>query len=348
MAGPARGAVVIAAGADYTAAFSGLYIESFPSPDDFYDSPMNTINMLLSRLRVKQLQLVIALDEHKSLHKAAAVLSVTQSAASKALHELEVMLDAALFERSASGMIPNQYGRRVIEYARLLTTDLTQLCDDITNIKSGRSGRLAIGAIMGAIPAHVVPALDALHAELPAITVEIVEDTSARMLSQLDDGRLDLVIGRSAVSAHPARYRYLKLADEPLSVVAGYSHSTKSQGNISMRELAHCRWVTYPSKMPLRELLERELDLAGINTPVDTVSTASTFVTVALLNQGRDLVSLLPTGIAELFARHRMLRILPVVLRSPSQPFGIVTRRSSVLSPMAERFIELLQEGAGQ
>lgn len=348
MAGPARGAVVIAAGADYTAAFSGLYIESFPSPDDFYDSPMNTINMLLSRLRVKQLQLVIALDEHKSLHKAAAVLSVTQSAASKALHELEVMLDAALFERSASGMIPNQYGRRVIEYARLLTTDLTQLCDDITNIKSGRSGRLAIGAIMGAIPAHVVPALDALHAELPAITVEIVEDTSARMLSQLDDGRLDLVIGRSAVSAHPARYRYLKLADEPLSVVAGYSHSTKSQGKISMRELAHCRWVTYPSKMPLRELLERELDLAGINTPVDTVSTASTFVTVALLNQGRDLVSLLPTGIAELFARHRMLRILPVVLRSPSQPFGIVTRRSSVLSPMAERFIELLQEGAGQ
>jgi len=348
MAGPARGAVVIAAGADYTAAFSGLYIESFPSPDDFYDSPMNTINMLLSRLRVKQLQLVIALDEHKSLHKAAAVLSVTQSAASKALHELEVMLDAALFERSASGMIPNQYGRRVIEYARLLTTDLTQLCDDITNIKSGRSGRLAIGAIMGAIPAHVVPALDALHAELPAITVEIVEDTSARMLSQLDDGRLDLVIGRSAVSAHPARYRYMKLADEPLSVVAGYSHSTKSQGNISMRELAHCRWVTYPSKMPLRELLERELDLAGINTPVDTVSTASTFVTVALLNQGRDLVSLLPTGIAELFARHRMLRILPVVLRSPSQPFGIVTRRSSVLSPMAERFIELLQEGAGQ
>lgn len=339
---------MIASGADYTGAISGLYIESFPSPDDFYYSPMNTINMLLSRLRVKQLQLVIALDEHKSLHKAAAVLSVTQSAASKALHELEVMLDAELFERSASGMIPNQYGRRVIEYARLLTTDLTQLCDDITDIKSGRSGRLAIGAIMGAIPAHVVPALDALHAELPAITVEIVEDTSARMLSQLDDGRLDLVIGRSAVSAHPARYRYLKLADEPLSVVAGYSHSTKSQGKISMHELAHCRWVTYPSKMPLRELLERELDLAGIDTPVDTVSTASTFVTVALLNQGRDLVSLLPTGIAELFARHKMLRILPVVLRSPSQPFGIVTRRSSVLSPMAERFIELLQEGAGR
>lgn len=307
---------------------------------------MNTLSMLLSRLRMKQLQLVIALDEHKSLHKAAAVLVITQSAASKALHELEMMLEAPLFERSATGMIPNQYGRRVIEYARLLTTDLRLLCDDMADIKSGRKGRLAIGAIMGAIPTYVVPALDALHEEWPAVAVEIVEDTSARMLSQLDDGRLDLVIGRSVVSAHPSRYRYMKLADEPLSVVAGYKHTVKSEGKIGMRDLAHCRWVTYPSKMPLRELLERELDLAGIDKPVDTVSTASTFVTVTLLNQGRELVSLLPTDIAQLFEQHQMLRILPVSLRSPSQPFGIVTRHSSVLSPTAERFIELLQAGA--
>lgn len=305
---------------------------------------MNTVQTLLSRLRMKQLQLLIALDEHKSLHKAAAVQAITQSAASKALHELETMFEAALFERSASGMIPNQYGRRVIEYARLLTTDLTLLCQDITDIKSGRGGRLAIGAIMGAIPAVVVPALDALREDLPNVSVEIVEDTSARMLSQLDDGRLDLVIGRSAVSAQPTKYRYVKLADEPLSVVMGYRHSARSPRKIHIRDLAHCRWVTYPSKMPLRELLERELDLAGLDMPLNTISTASTFVTVALLNHGKDLVSLLPTDIAELFAEHKMLRILPVELRSSSQTFGIVTRKGSVLSPMAERFIELLIE----
>ncbi|MDR5758752.1 LysR family transcriptional regulator [Caballeronia sp. LZ035] len=306
---------------------------------------MKTVQMLLSRLRMKQLQLLIALDDHKSLHKAAVVLSITQSAASKALHELETMLDAALFERSASGMIPNAYGRRVIDYARLLTTDLTQLCHDLTDIKAGRGGRLSIGAIMGAIPAHVVPALDALHAERPDVTIEIVEDTSARMLTQLDEGRLDLVIGRSAVSAQPAKYRYVKLADEPLSVVVGYRSAPRSRKALDMHDLAHCRWVTYPSKMPLRELLEREMDLAGIDMPPNTVSTASTFVTVALLNQGRDLASLLPTDIAGMFARHKMLSILPIALRSPSQTFGIVTRRGSVLSPIAARLIELLKEG---
>ena len=41
----------------------------------------DTLNVLLSKLRMKQLHLLIALDDHKSLYKAAGVMSMTQSAA---------------------------------------------------------------------------------------------------------------------------------------------------------------------------------------------------------------------------------------------------------------------------
>jgi DNA-binding transcriptional LysR family regulator len=91
----------------------------------------DTLNVLLSRLRMKQLQLLIALDDHKSLHKAAGTMAMTQSAASKALQELESMLEAPLFERSKNGMIANQFGHCVIRYARLVATDLASLCQDI-------------------------------------------------------------------------------------------------------------------------------------------------------------------------------------------------------------------------
>jgi DNA-binding transcriptional LysR family regulator len=304
----------------------------------------NTLNVLLSRLRMKQLQLLIALDDHKSMHKAAGAMAMTQSAASKALQELESMLEAPLFERSKNGMIPNQFGHCVIRYARLLATDLTALCDDIAELRSGRGGRLAIGAIMGAIPGMVVPVLNELHASQPNLSIEIVEDTSARMLQQLDEGRLDLVIGRAAVSPDPTRYRYQALGDEPLSVVVGSAHPPLSRKAVTLRDLAGRRWVTYPSHMPLHALLEREMDLAGMSMPVSPISTASTFVTVALLQQSADLVSVLPTGIAELFVKHKMLRILPVKLKSQSQTFGIVSRKGGVLSPPAEQFIRLLRE----
>ncbi len=303
----------------------------------------DTLNVLLSKLRMKQLHLLIALDDQKSLHKAAGTMSMTQSAASKALQELESMLEAPLFERSKSGMIPNQLGHCVIRYARVVTTDLTALCQDVAEIRTGRGGRLAIGAIMGAIPECVVPALNQLQAGQPDLAVEVVEDTSARMLQQLDDGRLDLVIGRAAVASDPAKYHYRPLGDEPLSVVVGYHHPPLPKKEVKLRDLASHRWVVYPSHMPLHALLEREMDLAGLAMPDNPISTASTFVTVALLHSSHDLVSLLPTAIAGLFVRQKMLRLVPVKLKSPSQTFGIVTRKGGVLSPPVERFMELLQ-----
>lgn len=306
----------------------------------------DTLNVLLSKLRMKQLQLLIALDDQKSLHKAAGTMSMTQSAASKALQELESMLEAPLFERSRSGMIPNPLGHCVIRYARLMATDLTALCQDVAEIRSGRGGRLAVGAIMGAIPACVVPALNQLHAGQPGLSIEVVEDTSARMLQQLDDGRLDLVIGRAAVAGDPSKYHYRPLGDEPLSVVVGHGHPPLPRKEVTLRDLAGHRWVTYPSHMPLHALLEREMDLAGLEMPDNPISTASTFVTVALLHSSAELVSLLPTAIAELFVARKMLRVVPVKLKSRSQTFGIVTRKGGVLSPPAERFIELVEAQA--
>jgi len=306
----------------------------------------NTLNVLLGKLRMKQLQLLIALDDQKSLHKAAGLMSMTQSAASKALQELESMFEAPLFERSKSGMIPNQLGHCVIRHARLVATDLTALCQDVAEIRSGRGGRLAIGAIMGAIAQCVIPAVNRLHAGYPKLSIEVVEDTSARMLAQLDDGRLDLVIGRAAVAADPSKYQYRPLADEPLSVVVGYAHEPWPKKELTLADLADHRWVMYPSHMPLHALLEREMDLAGLAMPDNRISTASTFVTVALLQSSADFVSLLPTAIAEMFIRQKMLRAVPAKLKSPSQTFGVVTRKGGVLSPPAERFVELLRQHA--
>jgi DNA-binding transcriptional LysR family regulator len=213
---------------------------------------------------------------------------------------------------------------------------------------TGNTPRLAIGAIMGAIPECVVPALNQLHAGQPNLSVEVVEDTSARMLQQLDDGRLDLVIGRAAVAADPSKYHYRPLGDEPLSVVVGYGHPPLPKKEVKLRDLAGHRWVMYPSHMPLHALLEREMDLAGLEMPDNPVSTASTFVTVALLQSSHNLVSLLPTAIAALFVRQKMLRLVPVKLKSPSQTFGVVTRKGGVLSPPAEQFIELLRTQPAQ
>ncbi|WP_454726279.1 MULTISPECIES: LysR family transcriptional regulator [Cupriavidus] len=304
-----------------------------------------TLDVLMSRLRMKQLQLLIALDDHKSLHQAASVMAMTQSAASKALQELESMLDAPLFERTRTGMQPNPFGHCVIRYARLLATDLTTLCQDMAEIRSGTAGRLAVGVIMGAVTGVLAPALASLQAEQPNLSVDIVEDTSLRMLGLLDDGRLDLVIGRALVSDQPARYRYEALGDEPISVVVGHGHAAPRARELTFADLAGYRWVVYPAQMPMHDLLRRELDLAGMGMPANAITTASTLVTVALLQGSAELASLLPASVAQPYARHKMLRILPVKMQSRNDTFGIVTRRGGTLSAAARRLIAALRAG---
>jgi DNA-binding transcriptional LysR family regulator len=303
-----------------------------------------TIDTLLARLRMKQLQLLIALDEHKSMHKAATALAMTQSAASKVLRELEDMFETPLFERSKAGMIPNQFGHSVIRHARLLVTDLGALCQEFADIRSGKGGRLAIGTIMGAIPDVVAPILNWLHTRQPNLAIEVVEDTSRRMLTLLDDGHLDLVIGRASVALHGGKYLYQPLRDEPVSVVVGYSHPPMQEENPSLRQLQGHRWLVYPAHMPMHTLLEREMDAAGMSMPSNHISTASTFVTIALLQRSNDIVALLPTDVADFFARHKMLRILPIELTSTYQTFGIVTRKGAAMSPAADQFIQLLRD----
>lgn len=302
-----------------------------------------TIDTLLARLRMKQLQLLIALDEHKSMHKAASALSITQSAASKVLHELEDMFDTPLFERSKSGMIPNPFGHSVIRHAGLLVTDLGALGQDIADIRTGKGGRLATGTIMGAVPDVVVPILNWLHTRQPNLASEVVEDTSIRMLSLLDDGRLDLVIGRASVAADVGKYLYQPLRDEPVSVVVGYHHPQMDADNLGLRHLENHRWLVYPPHMPMHTLLEREMDAAGMTMPGNQISTASTFVSIAILQRSNDIVALLPTDVADFFARHKMLRILPIELASTYQTFGIVTRKGAAMSPAADQFIQRLR-----
>ena len=59
---------------------------------------------LLNRLRMRQMALILAIDERRTLRAAAAQLGMTQPAATKMLHELEIALGQPLFERVGRGL----------------------------------------------------------------------------------------------------------------------------------------------------------------------------------------------------------------------------------------------------
>lgn len=302
-----------------------------------------SLNSIVSRLHVKQLRLLIALEERGSLLGAAKQLALTQPGASKALHEIETTFGTPLFVRTNRGLAPNAVGHCVIRYARLIHTDLAHLREEIVGIMRGYGGRVSVGVIMGAVPL-LTDAITAVSERQPEMSVEIVEDTSPGLLGLIDAGRLDLAICRTSVSQTPYLYDSVIVKDETLAVIANVAHPLAKRRRIALKDLAKHRWVVYRANMPMRLLLEREFHDAGLRFPAHLLETTSAFATLALLQKDPSLVALVSVDVARFCTAHGIVCTLPVALASRSEPYEMVTRRDAPISPGVRLLMQAITE----
>ncbi|WP_110678270.1 LysR family transcriptional regulator [Salinicola sp. RZ23] len=295
-----------------------------------------TLDELMSRLRLRQLRLLMALDECGSIHKAAERVAISQPGATRALSEIEATLGTTLFVRSARGLEATDMGRCLVRYARLIQTDVAHLREEMIGIQQGYGGHLAVGGTMGAI-ATLVDAIARVRAEQPSLSLEIVEDTSEGLLRLLDQGRLDVALCRSHFGRQPADYHRQGSFPEPLWVVANPRHALASEVQPDFAHLAAQPWIVYPVSMP--RLLEQEFVAAGLAQPVKSLEISSTYAILAMLERDDGVLALLPERIArDPVARGAISRIDYQVL-TQNPPFELLWRRDRALSPAASRFI---------
>ena len=79
---------------------------------------MSLHDRISHRLKLRDLRLLLALNEWGSMAKAANHLNLTQSAVSKAITELEHTFGVRLFDRTSKGIEPTAYGQRVAQGQR--------------------------------------------------------------------------------------------------------------------------------------------------------------------------------------------------------------------------------------
>ena len=298
---------------------------------------------ITSRLRMRQLRLLIALDESGTLHRAAERIAISQPGATKALHEIESSLGLTLFTRSSQGLQANELGRCVIRYARLIHNDLAHMRDELQGILQGHGGHLAVGSIAGAVP-HLLRAITELRRQQPQMSIQVVEDISPRLLKLLDDGRLELAIARTSASQQPDAYERVSLHPEGLTLVAHRDHPQQDNTALCLADLAAYSWVMYPPGTPMRSVLEHTFSEQSVSFPRYPLETSSTFTMLSLLQADPQLVAVMPESIAQSSEQFGLLRRLPLALQARNEPYAIIHRRNAVLSPLATQLLTQLRE----
>lgn len=284
-----------------------------------------SVASLQSRLKMQHLRLLMAIEERGSLRQAALALSLTQPAVTKMLQDMEALLGVTLFERHLRGLRPTRFGTAVTRYATLVFSDMANLREELTALETGSVGKVRVGAVMAPTPVLMAEVIRRLRRDHPRLNMTVQVDTSDVLVPLLERDQLDLVLGRVPEGWEAGHLTFEKLGDERLAIVVGCGHPLAGRPAPGFGELATWPWILQPRPSPMRALIDRSFEDAGVAPPQSTVETAAILMTTSLLPDS-DLIAVVPMEVADFHARIGLLHILPVRVPRKLDPYGIVMR----------------------
>jgi DNA-binding transcriptional LysR family regulator len=303
---------------------------------------MPELSRLVGRIRFRQLALLVALNDHRNLHRAAQAVHLAQPSATKVVHDLEQLFGFALFERLPRGMQPTELGAEVVAFAQRMLVELQRFGQDLDSKLTGGYGQLMIGAIMGAAPDVVAHAMADIKKKRPFLTIRLLGERSDEIISLLLERKIDLAVGRFSNPMQHNAIDFEELGNEVVYLVARKVHPLARIGNLQLRALGVFPWILQPLSVPSRQIMELEFGQAGMKTPANIVECTSIFATLQLLLKS-DAVTLLPESVVRDYLSAGLLMRLPLRVGASLPGFGILSRRGEPLSAAATEFMQSLR-----
>ena len=91
-------------------------------------------------MKLHQLQALVSIADNGSIRAAARKLGVSQTAAAKAVRELESELQLPLLNRNASGVGLTRYGRSLLTHARQMLEQMGRAQQELAHLRGETVG----------------------------------------------------------------------------------------------------------------------------------------------------------------------------------------------------------------
>ncbi len=276
----------------------------------------------MRRLKIRHLEVFMALVESGSQSVTAMQLNVTQPALSKWLRELEQDMECPLFERGRPLRL-TVYGQVVLRYAQRVLGDSFRMANELETLRAGSSGRVRVG-VLPTVAATLVPRViaqcrrQALH-----VQITVHEESLDNLLPKLERHELDCIVGRLQAEALNADVFSEALYDEPVCAVVRAGHPLLRQKRVTWRDVAAYSWILPLPGTPMRVRIEAEFAAAHLPLPADPIESVSLLTNEKLL-QETDMVSAVSKQLAEHYAGKGSLAILPLEMRHALGPVGLL------------------------
>jgi DNA-binding transcriptional LysR family regulator len=260
------------------------------------------------RLKLRHLEVLVALHDSGSLTAAGTRLHMTQPALSHWLADLEEAVGRQLFVRGRRLSLTEE-GAVLYAHAARMLGDVERTHADLQAVASGLSGRLHIGT---GLPRVLLPmAIERLHQDRPNVFVSVVEAPLPELLDKLAKREIDLIIGALSGLALQSGFATEALFSDRVEVVARREHPLVGRAKLSWQETLGYPWILPPGGSVMRDVVDQAFAAQGLQPPIPCVEANSSIRTQLLMSE-RNYVSILAASEVDLYRPMAIVEGIPL------------------------------------
>jgi LysR family carnitine catabolism transcriptional activator len=287
-------------------------------------------------LSIRHMKAFMALAKVRNFTRAAESCSVTQSAFSALIANLESDLEVKLFARNTRNVDLTAEGQVFLDIVSRLLPETERALDQMKDYVKYRKGKVSVAALPSIASSILPPLIARFAADFAGIDVAVQDVSSAVCVDMVRDRQVDLALC-AAVSPRA------DLAIETLTTDAFYficlaDHPLASRKRLSVPTVIAQPIIAFEPNSSIRQHLDAAIyPRQWVRSyQVNSLSTAAGFVAAGLG------VTIVPTLGLPQFA-HPGLRAIPLALPLNRRAISLVRRSGNTDSIAAGAFIALLR-----
>jgi DNA-binding transcriptional LysR family regulator len=288
---------------------------------------------------MRQLRAFVAVAEHGQFALAASRLSVTPSALSMLIRQLEAHVGARVFDRHTRLVRLTAIGADLLAVARKALADLEGALAQSREESALRRGRVSV-ATSAVLAATVLPwAIRRFCSEHPGIQVVLQDVVEQEIRSRVRAGAVDFGVGTALEPDHELDEELL--LQDRLVALLPHDHPLAAQPSIAWRELGGQPLILLGPGNPLRTLVERVLAANDIAiTAAHEASFSSTIISMVAAGMG---IAALPVNARQVTPKVRVA-VRSLVRPAVSRRVCVFKRHGIGHSPAAAVFLQFLRD----
>lgn len=289
--------------------------------------------------KLRQLQYLCALVENGSFHKAAEACYVTQSTLSAGIKELEELLGQSVVDRTFKKVTLTPFGKDLYKDAKNILKQAENIVERAQTLDDPLAGPLRLGIIPTIAPYALPNILPLLEEAFPKMELQIQEDLTSRLLSQLSDGQLDMALIAFPYPVKGLKYRILK-REKFMAAIA--KCQVLAQKTMTLDDLKNHTVLLLEDGHCMRDHALEACALSPKQT-WQTFRASSLPTLIEMVRHGYGM-TLLPDMAAQ-SGLGEGLDLIPFKEPAPTRDIGMVFRSSDRLRQIEDAFCEVIERG---